>query len=153
MNLQVSKMDKTKENIQRDDFYILVFGNTFSIFSHEYYLNAEEIRIEKGIFQSSVDVINLDKIESVQYSQNFLQTLFNVGDIIIEDASGSSFKLNSVKNPKKVKNKLSKKVKANESSENKPKNTQLNLEVKKELLKHIKKINKNFDKIEKNLKE
>ena len=53
-------------------------------------ITADRLRYEAGLFSKTTHVVELVKVQDVRIDQTFVQRVFNIGDISIETAGGSS---------------------------------------------------------------
>ena len=63
-------------------------------------ITTDRLRYESGLFSKTTHVVELVKVQDVRIDQTFAQRIFNIGDISIETAGGSSrIDLTSIDNP------------------------------------------------------
>ena len=63
-------------------------------------ITTDRLRYEAGLFSKTTHVVELVKVQDVRIDQTFVQRVFNIGDISIETAGGSSrIDLTSIDNP------------------------------------------------------
>jgi membrane protein YdbS with pleckstrin-like domain len=53
-------------------------------------ITTDRLRYEAGLFSKTTHVVELVKVQDVRIDQTFVQRIFNIGDISIETAGGSS---------------------------------------------------------------
>jgi membrane protein YdbS with pleckstrin-like domain len=53
-------------------------------------ITTDRLRYEAGLFSKTTHVVELVKVQDVRIDQTFVQRVFNIGDISIETAGGSS---------------------------------------------------------------
>jgi hypothetical protein len=93
----VDVMDDDKEDL-------LWEGRPFLSVTLHYRITDERIRITEGLLGKAREIVELIRVQDVDYSQTFSERLLNLGDIDIHshDSSHPKIQLKNIKNPESV---------------------------------------------------
>lgn len=97
-------------NKNGDYFYLKIFGGLAAFaavrsiigwFKFYFYIENEELVIERGVFSKSKLNVPIDRIQTVNFTQNVIHQLFNVVSIEIDTAgsSGNEFVIQAIGRP------------------------------------------------------
>ncbi len=101
---RVKAATKAADAAEEDDEKILWEGQPFlSPFTH-YTLTDERLKVRSGFLGKDVEIVELVRIQDLDYDQSIRERLLNLGDVIVHshDATRPKIILDNVKDPEQV---------------------------------------------------
>lgn len=121
---------------------IIIAGAYLSVKNTKYVVSNEGLYVKKGVLSRSVQKIGFNKVQNISFSQGITGNYFGYGNVEISTAGGSGVEMRfrSIKEPKKVQEKINNRMKntQNRSQDNTGTTEE---EVLNEILSELKDIN------------